>query len=72
MSEARDVRLYIYDGNPNSRGNGLSLTQSQTFELDDRKEINPIIDKETKDSLSVVNYRRTITVTKTYSYEVAL
>jgi hypothetical protein len=48
------------------------LTQSQTFELDDRKEINPIIDKETKDSLSVVNYRRTITVTKTYSYEVAL
>ena len=72
MAEARDVRLYIYDGNSTTRGKGLSLTGSQTFELDDKKETTPIIEKESKDPLSVVTFRKTITVTKNYKFEVAL
>lgn len=72
MSEARDVRLYIYDGNPNSRGNGLSLTQSQTFELKDKKNEVSVESSESTDSNTGAKIKTTITKTTVYSYEVTL
>ena len=35
MAEARRLKLYIYNGT--SKGDGLSLTKSETFMLDDRR-----------------------------------
>lgn len=72
MSEARDVRLYIYDGNPNSRGNGLSLTQSQTFSLKDKKNEVSVESSESTDSNTGAKIKTTITKTTVYSYEVTL
>ena len=68
MSEARDVRLYIYDGT--SKGEGLSLTESQTFKLDNRENAYTE-EKESVDSTGVKTKTQTTTTT-TLSYEVTL
>ncbi len=38
MAESRDVRLYIYNDN-HQKGKGLSLIESQTFQLEDKKNV---------------------------------
>ena len=38
MAESRDVRLYIYNDN-HQKGKGLSLIESQTFQLEDTKNV---------------------------------
>ena len=68
MSEARDVRLYIYAGT--SKGEGLSLTESQTFKLDNRENAYTE-EKESVDSTGVKTKTQT-TTTNTLSYEVTL
>lgn len=68
MSEARDVRLYIYAGT--SKGEGLSLTESQTFKLDNRENAYTE-EKESVDSTGVKTKTQTTTTT-TFSYEVTL
>ena len=38
MAESRNVRLYIYNDN-HQKGKGLSLIESQTFQLEDKKNV---------------------------------
>lgn len=70
MAEARKVRLYIY--NDTSKGDGLSLTSSQTFMLDDRKNVVTSVPVEYTDPNTGVKTSTTTTTTTVYSYEVTL
>ena len=72
MAEARDVRLYIYDGINKSKGSGITLTQSQSFALKDKKNEVSVQSSESTDADTGAKIKTTITKTTVYSYEVTL
>ncbi len=71
MADKRDVRLYIY-AVPNNRGTGVTLTESQTIELERYSDYKPN-PEEKKDSVTgKITSRTTVLNYTVYSLEVSL
>jgi hypothetical protein len=69
MAEARKLKLYIYNGT--SKGDGLSLTKSEIFFLNNRTNVYTE-EQESEDPVTHVKTKTVITTTNTLSYEVTL
>ena len=71
MAETRDVRLYIY-AVPNNRGTGVTLTESQTIELERYSDYKPNPEEKKNPVTGKITSRTTVLNYTVYSLEVSL
>ena len=71
MADKRDVRLYIY-AVPNNRGTGVTLTESQTIELERYSDYKPNPEEKKNPVTGKITSRTTVLNYTVYSLEVSL